>query len=341
MVIGTVVDGIQDLSGFGRVNLDSDIPPDGETIFEIGSISKVFTGILLADHIIKHQLTLQTPMISLIPSIPASKGSLTEQITVAHLVTHTSGLKRMPGNIFTPLNVWNFFTARDSYRQYTRADLIAAGTKRKFGYKKPGEKYAYSNVGFGLLGMGLADLNNSDYHHLVKTVIADPLGLKDTGVFLNNHQQSRMAKGYRTFLHIGRLFLAQTAENWNFPECIAGAGGLRSTGNDMLKFLSANMGFIKTDLYPALAHSQTTIFSNKTVEVGMGWHHNPLKPSNEIMITWHNGKTGGFSNFLGFTRDRRLGVIILSNSTRDVDSLGHKILNAFLAEVKTGEEVII
>ena len=190
-------------------------------------------------------------------------------------------------------------------------------------------------------GMGLADLNNSDYHHLVKTVIADPLGLKDTGVFLNNHQQSRMARGYRTFFHIGRFFLAQTAENWNFPDCIAGAGGLRSTGNDMLKFLSANMGFIKTDLYPALAHSHTTIFSNKTSEVGMGWHHKPLKPSNEIMISWHNGKTGGFSNFLGFTRDRRLGVIILSNSTRDVDGLGHKILNAFLAEAKTGKEVMI
>lgn len=331
LVVATIADDEHDVTGFGRIHLHSDQPPDGDTLFEIGSISKVFTGILLADMIAKNTLALDTTITSLLPSLSIDPDSPKHSIRLGHLVTHTSGLQRMPAHTFNLSQIWAVTTAGDSYRSYTEEHILETVSKKTWRRRVPGEHFAYSNAGFGLLGFLLSKQTGRDYHQMVQTVIADPLGLKDTGVLLDDKQQSRLATGYRSYLHVGPYYLAQRAENWEFPNCFAGAGALRSTADDMLIFLAANMGRQKSSITPVLVNSQRILFTNDSIQIGMGWFHKKLSTSGATII-WHNGGTGGYSSFLGFTENGRFGVSVLSNSTKGVDHIGYKILETLLSE---------
>ncbi len=325
LMVVTIADDARDISGFGRVNLDSEQPPDGDTVFEIGSISKVFTGVLLADSIRKDRVTLETSMVSLLSEVSIDSKSRANQITLKHLVTHTSGLPRTPENIFDPVQFWRVITAGDPYRDRTDDSILQTISRVEPAFS-PGERYAYSNLGFGVLGFILSGQSGMDYDQAVRTVIAQPLELRSTGVLLEQGQRSRLAAGYRIFLHAGPFYSAQRASPWEFPNTMAGAGGLRSTGNDMLTFLAANMGQRHSELTPALEQSHVVLYAKGGVQIGMGWFHDPLPKSGE-MVVWHNGETGGYASYIGFTQDRRFGVVVLGNSTNNVDGLGREILD--------------
>ena len=328
LAVAIIADEEKDISGFGRVNLDSDQPPTGETIFEIGSISKAFTGILLADMIDHKKLTLDTSVLSLLPSITINESSEKKGITLRHLVTHTSGLHRGPKSIFSLSSIWSSLIAGDSYQNYTEEMMLNAFSKKKL-RNKPGKAFFYSNFGFGLLGLALSKKIGMDYHNMVRTIIAQPLGLKDTGVFLDEDQRSRLARGYRSYYHIRPFSFAQISDNWEFPNCTSGAGALRSTANDMMVFLSANMGRTKSRLTPSLVSSHKVLFRDDKTEIGMGWLHESLPESGEP-IDWHNGQTGGYSSFMGFTENGRFGVVVLSNLAKKVDDIGFKILDSLV-----------
>lgn len=329
LMVVTIADEARDISGFGRVNLDSDSsPPDAETIFELGSLSKVFTGILLAESINRADLSLQATAASLLPELADLPDAQAASITLEHLATHTSGLPRMPAGAFRPSAFWNAFIAGDSYQHYTEADLLTVLAK-KTSRSAPGERLRYSNAGFGLLGHILSQRYGLEYQALIKTMIAEPLGMKDTGVTLDNEQEARFAAGYRGYFHIGAYYLGQRSAHWNFPNCVAGAGGLRSTANDMLAFLAANMGRMTSEITPALRRSHEILFSGDAVQIGMAWFHKTLPTSGESII-WHNGETGGFSSFLGFSANGRVGVCVLNNSARSVDHIGEAILESLL-----------
>jgi CubicO group peptidase (beta-lactamase class C family) len=179
--------------------------------------------------------------------------------------------------------------------------------------------------------MILSEQSGEDYHHLIQARIAKPLGLQDSGVTLDEEQQSRLATGYRSYLHLGPYYLAQQAASWNFPNCLAAAGGLRSTASDMLVFLKANMGQLSSDLTPVLQQSHQPLFATEEIQIGMGWFHDTLPTSDEPII-WHNGGTGGYRSFIGFTANGRFGVCVLSNSTRSVDTIGYTLLENLIAE---------
>jgi D-alanyl-D-alanine-carboxypeptidase/D-alanyl-D-alanine-endopeptidase len=328
LVIATVADNARDVTGFGRVDLNSEQPPDGDTLFEIGSISKVFTGVLLADMVEQKKLALGTPIVSFLPSISVDPNSQTNRITLKHLVTHTSGLPRTPDDPLNPVQLWRVITAGDPYRDYTDASILQLVSQKQPSHP-PGEQYAYSNVGMGVLGFIVSEQSGMDYDRTVKTVIGQPLGLQDTGVYLDQAQRARLATGYRSYLHIGPFYLAQLAAPWEFPNSMAGAGGLRSTANDMLIFLAANMGQQQSNITPALQQSHNILFAKDDVRIGMGWFRDALPKSGKSII-WHNGETGGYASFMGFTDDYRFGVVVLSNSTKKVNELGYKILDALI-----------
>lgn len=330
LMVVTIADDARDITGFGRVKLDSDSsPPDAETVFELGSLSKVFTGILLAESVNRVDLSLQATVASLLPEFSDASASQAASITLEQLVTHTSGLPRMPAGTFRPSALWNVLIAGDSYHHYTEADLLTL-LARKASRSVPGEQFRYSNAGFGVLGHILSQRYGMEYQALIKTMIAGPLGMKDTGVALNDEQEARFAAGHRGYFRIGAYYLAQQAAHWNLPNCMAGAGGLRSTANDMLAFLAANMGRTTTEITPALRRSHEILFTGDAVQIGMAWFHKTLPASGESII-WHNGETGGFSSFLGFSADGRVGVCVLNNSARSVDQIGETILDALVA----------
>jgi CubicO group peptidase (beta-lactamase class C family) len=184
-----------------------------------------------------------------------------------------------------------------------------------------GSEYEYSNLGGGLLGHVLALRAGTDYEALVRARITGPLDMKSTGIALPLEMQARMAAG-----HDGKL---NRAANWDLPT-LAGAGALRSTANDMLAFLAANLGYGPSPLAPAMAAMLHVRRPTGTpgLDVALAWHIYS-KPAGDTVI-WHNGGTGGYRSFIGYDPRTRIGVVVLANAgtTAGVDDIGLHLLNA-------------
>jgi serine-type D-Ala-D-Ala carboxypeptidase/endopeptidase len=308
IVVGWIDDKETKIVGYGKLNADSKERPDGDTIFEIGSITKVFTSILLADMVQRGELSLNDPISKFLPKsvkIPVRNG---KEITLLDLATHTSGLPRMPTN-------FNSKDWKDPYADYTvenMYDFLSNYTLTR----DIGEKYQYSNYGFGLLGHILALKAGTDYETLVKTRICEPLKLRSTVIKLSPELQPHLATGHDQAL--------TAVLNWNIPT-LAGAGALRSTTKDLLRFLAANMNLIESGLWPAMQN--THLVRNKTeepnLEIGLGWHtYNNFG----TQIIWHSGGTAGYRTFIGFDKKNRRGVVVLSNTAIGVDDIGLHLL---------------
>jgi CubicO group peptidase (beta-lactamase class C family) len=285
---------------------------DGDTVFEIGSITKVFTSLLLADMVQRGEVALTDPASKYLPPgtrVPERGG---RQITLQDLATHTSGLPRLPSNL-TPKDPGN------PYADYSVEQLyqFLAGYQLT---RDIGSQYEYSNLGGGLLGHALARRAGMDYETLVRSRILEPLGMKDSGITLSKEMKARLAVGHNEAM--------EATTNWDLPT-LAGAGALRSTVNDLLSFVAANLGYTKSPLAPAMAAMLTVRRPTgmPNLEIGLGWH---ISTRDGREIVWHNGGTGGYRSFIGFDLKRRVGVALLSNAetSAGVDDIGQHLLNS-------------
>ncbi len=308
IVVGLIDEQGRAVVGYGKLSRADDREPDGKTVFEIGSVSKVFTSTLLADAVLRKKLGLHDPLQKFLPdsiSVPTRDGTA---ITLYHLATHTSGLVRMPDN-FAPAdstNPYADYTAEQMYAFLSATELTAA----------PGENATYSNYGAGLLGHVLALQAGSDYETLVRKRIAGPLKMKDTRITLTPKLEKRLAQGHDAAL--------TPAANWDIPT-LAGAGALRSTVDDMLRFLAASLGLTQSSISGSLqeTHLRREEFGGTQMHIGLGWF---IRQENERTIRWHNGGTGGYHSFVGFDKEHKRGVVVLSNSTNDIDDIGFHLL---------------
>lgn len=271
-------------------------PFDGDTLFEIGSISKVFTALLLADMANKGEVSLDDPAEKYLPesaSMPARGG---KKITLADLATHTSGLPRLPYNM-------PFADPADPYADYTEAMML----EFLAGYELPrdiGEQWEYSNLGFGLLGYLLGRAAGADYATLLRERITGPLDMDDTAIMLTAEQQARFAPGHDMYL--------QPAKPWHIP-ALAGAGAIRSTANDMLKFAAA---VLDTDSPIRRAMETTLTVRRKTGEPrgeqALGWQVAQIGPGREVIM--HGGGTGGYRSHLAIEPPTGRVVVAMANS---------------------------
>lgn len=307
IVVGEIDKRGQKIFSHGKYDADSTNMVNGDTVFEIGSITKAFTGGLLAQMIQHEQAALKDAAQNYLPSSVKLPTRQDKQITLRHLATHTSGLPPMPNN----------FRAADPdnpYADYTVEELYAFLRGGKLN-RAPGERYEYSNLGMGLLGHILALKAGTNYEALVRREICEPLKMFDTRITLTPDMKKRLAPGHNS--------AGVRVKNWDIPT-LAGAGALRSTANDMLKFLAANMGLQASPLLPALEQSHISRFQNSDMEFGMGWH---IRPAFGARYVWHNGGTGGYHSFAGFDPKAKRGVVVLANSANDIDDLGWHLLN--------------
>lgn len=311
----SIADGVYQTLVFGIINgdqssvvvfgtLDSGKAPDGQTVYEIGSITKTFTATLLAQEVLSKRVTLDTPVSRLLPtfSIPSRDG---KQITLGEIGTQHSGLPRMP---------WNL-RPRDSANPY--ADYDAAKLKAFLADyqlpRDPGASYEYSNLAFGLLGYALAQSNHMTYGKLVAHRIFDPLGMSMSSTSFTDAMRAHLALGHDEN--------GKPTSNWDL-DALAGAGAIRSTANDMLRYLKANVGRKHTPLEAAMKFAQQPRADmSPTTRIGLAWM------TTDKGIVWHNGGTGGYRSFIGFTADGRRGVVILTNTFASVDELGFAVLD--------------
>ena len=277
------------------------------SVYEIGSISKVFTGLLLADKVIKGELETDDPIENFLPStlkVPTYEG---QSITLGNLSDHTSSLPRLPNN-FSPADLNN------PYADYSVEDMYAFLSS--YEPERPiGSEYEYSNLAVGLLGHILALQSGKSYEDLLLSTIAVPLNMNETKITLTKKMKKNLATGHQQGVAVA---------NWDLPT-IAGAGGIRSTAHDMLIFLAANLQLFDHPLKKAmmLSHLPRHDKAGK-VRVGLGWH---ISEGTDGDVLWHNGATGGYTAFTGFIKEKELGVVVLTNSTENVDDIGIHLLD--------------
>jgi serine-type D-Ala-D-Ala carboxypeptidase/endopeptidase len=316
MVAGLVRDGRPEAWGLGRLARDVDRAPDADTVFEIGSITKVFTATVLAATAGEGTLALDEPIRPLLgdrTTLPDWSG---REITLLHLATHTSTLPRASRRMMAkalrhPSNPYRDYSAQDLY-----ADLAqftpGAGL---------GRTVTYSNLGVGLLGHLLELQAGRPFEALVRERVCTPLGLADTTVTLDAAQRARLAQGY---------WFGKPVGLWDLP-VLAGAGALRSTMRDLLVFLQAQMAPADTPLGAALRSThEPRAHATADLNIGLGWHLTPLESTPDHSILWHRGETGGMRGFVGFIRERAVGLALLANASAGVDELGLELLARLL-----------
>jgi serine-type D-Ala-D-Ala carboxypeptidase/endopeptidase len=310
--VGIVV-GVIDAHGrrvvsYGALNQGDPRPLNGDTVFEIGSASKVFTSLLLSEMVLGGQVKLDDPAAKYLPAGDTMPERGGKQITLIDLATHTSGLPRLPDN-FHPKDMGN------PYADYTEGqlyDFLNHYTRTR----DIGSKYEYSNLGVGLLGDLLSNRAGKGYEAMLHDGITGPLGMTSTEITLTPALRTRLAIG-----HDGQL---KAVQNWDLP-ALVGAGGIRSDTNDLLTFLGAELGYVNTPLKPAMTaqlepRRPTGV---PTLEIALGWHI-----FNKFGVIWHNGGTGGYRSFMAFDPATGTGVVVLSNDGAEpgVDDIGMHII---------------
>lgn len=311
-----IVVGVIDADGHSRVVAYGDPGPgqpplDGNSVFEIGSISKVFTATVLAEMVQEGVVHLDDPAQKYLPptvQLPTRNG---KAITLANLSEQNSGLPRMPDN-FHPVdqaNPYADYTVQQMYDFLSHYQLT----------RDPGEKFEYSNLGVGLLGHVLSLAAGKPYEELERERVWAPLGMTHTAITFTPWMKAHLALGHDE--------QGQVAANWDIP-ALAGAGAIRSTANDMLKFLDANLHPERGTLERAMAFAHRERAPAGNLGIGLNWL--TLHAGTDTIV-WHNGGTGGYRTFIGFEPSREIGVVILTNTTgAGADDIGMHLLDPAL-----------
>lgn len=313
VAIGVLQHGTRRIFTYGPIKEDS--------IFEIGSVTKTFTGLILAQMVVQHKVKLDDPVRELLPPGTVAKPDGAE-ITLLDLATQHSGLPRMPDN-FNPADL------QDPYADYRPANLYEYLAKH--GVSKPADaKFNYSNLGVGLLGQALANRAATTYPDLLKTLVAEPLKLNDTVVKLSPEQEKRFAQGHGP----GH----QPAHPWTL-DALAGAGAVRSTAGDMLTYLEAQLHPDRTagTLPAALAmcHDLRSDMS-PNMKIGLAWLF-----ETDTGNFWHNGATGAYSSYALFNPKEDFAVIVLFNATVSGNGSFADTLGQHIAQRLTGKSAVL
>lgn len=315
MVIGAT-DGTESaVATAGAVPPPPGRPPE-RTIFEIGSITKVFTTLLLAIAVERGEANLADALEDHLPDgtrVPRRDGA---GITLQHLATHTSGLPGLPPGFW-----WHAIRHRDDpYADLAPANVLDALGRTRL-RRAPGRRFRYSNFGAGVLGLALAHTAGVDYEALVRDRITRPLGMTDTVITLDDEQRGRLAPGTKR--------RGRPAGPWTIPG-LAGAGALRSSVADLFIFARAQMGDLPLGAPAELAAAIPSTHQERArmrgvARIGLGWLMIPIGRE-KLPMLWHNGGTGGYRSFLGWTPATHTAAIVLSSNTRGVDRFGTQVL---------------
>ncbi|HEY8928524.1 MAG TPA: serine hydrolase domain-containing protein [Mucilaginibacter sp.] len=306
LCIGIIKGGKTSIYSYGETKRGSGRLPTADNFFEIGSITKTFTATLLAWYVNEGQVKLSDPITMYLPDSVAVNQSL-KGITLLNLINHTAGFPSVPdnlkGNMTDPFNPYKDYSKQLMYSYLKTCKLNS----------KPGEKYVYSNLGVGLLGVILQYVSGKSFEQMVREIITRPLDMLSTAQYLNPLISPRFVSVYNSD--------GQPTVAWDF-DVLASCGALRSTMNDLLKYTSANMHPGTGELSKAIELTHKVTF-NKDVKVGLGWH---IIQVDGVSYYFHNGGTYGSNSFLAFNPEKDIAVVILSNAYEPTDAVATGIL---------------
>ncbi|GGG60368.1 serine hydrolase [Epilithonimonas arachidiradicis] len=310
IVVGVIDKSGRQIYSEGVLSDENPVLPDGNTLYEIGSITKVFTSLLLADMNLRNEVNLNDPISQYLPKNVKSPTKNGKEITLSNLSTHRSTFPRFPYNV-DPKNL------DQPYKDYSVKRLYEYVSDFKPSFDIDA-RWQYSNVGYGILGEILTSVaRKKNFDSFVEDVICQPLGMKSTVITFTPEIRKRAAIGHSEY-----------GKPVDFIElgAIEAGGGFRSTANDMLTFAAANLGFIKSDIYPAmqLTHLQQAKKDGNRGYVTLGW---TLHNDDGRYIIFKDGGTPGFRTFLGIDKKNGFAVVVLSNSNNSVTDIGNHIID--------------
>ncbi len=303
IVIGVFADGKTEFYAKGYQNKAIKQVATSKTVYEIGSITKTFTSLLLAKLVDEKKLQLKDPVQKLWPGDFKLIDNKKQAITLLQLATHTSGLPRMPNNL-------NPFSS-DPYATYDRQQLLTGISQAKL--KTSGENYGYSNLAVGLLGETMSQIENTSYNDLIATKVLKPLHLNQTYMLLDQVPETVLAQGYT-----GK----NAVDPWQF-QALAGAGSIRSSIEDLLAYGIAHLDHSKHELKTAMQMATTTHYQQGHLKVGLGWH---IDTKGYI---WHNGGTSGFSSIIVFDpiQQKVVAGITNTNPEHNIDDIAFHLMD--------------
>ena len=298
LAIGVLDNGKFHSYGYGETKKGNGQTPDGNTLFEIGSITKTFTGILLAWFAEKKKLQLNDPINKYLPdSIPVITYN-DKPVTLASLSNHSSGLPRLPSNF------WQGADAQNPYIHYDDRKLFSFLKNYQMA-REPGTQYEYSNLAVGLLAVILERVSGKPYEQLLKEVIWQPLKMNNTRITLTKADSALFATGHNN--------AAIPVHSWEFIS-LAGAGAIRSSVEDLLLYARAQFGTGSSDLQKAIALAQQPTWEKNQTRVALGWH---LIDHEGRSYMYHNGQTGGYYSILMISPGSKKAVVMLTNALVD------------------------
>jgi CubicO group peptidase (beta-lactamase class C family) len=311
IVVGIVDEHGSRVVSCGKMDNGTDQEVNGDTLFDIASITKPFTGLLLQDMIERGEMKLDDPVQKYLPAsvrMPTRNG---KEITLLQLVTHTSGLPHIADNLDPK-------RPDQSFADYTVEELntFLSGYQLT---RDPGAKFEYSSLGAGLLGHVIALKAGSDYESLVVDRICRPLKMDSTRITLTPELKARFATGHNRF--------GEAVPSWDRQTQLGGSA-LRSTANDLLKFVSANLGLTPSSLTPLMEKTHVVHLDQTLgMDVGLAWMIMATPQGTKII--WHGGGAPGYVTFAGFDKTRHRGVVVLSSSwDLDVQPIGMLLLES-------------
>ena len=289
-VFGAYDQGDVAIYGYGRVGPDQPREPDGDTLFEIGSITKVFTAILVQRLVDQDRVAWDHPISRYLGDVSFENESV-GAITLRSLATHSSGLPRLPDNLAPEDGL-------DPYADYEQSELNSF--LGSFDPEYPSTEYAYSNLGLGLLGSIAAEAAELGYPAAIARYVLEPLGMDRSFASYPEEPDANMASGYSS----GAVVPA-----WTF-DALAGAGAIVSSANDLMNLIRASCKGDVTDMHKAIVATQQLQDGDR---MALGWHTRSDRDGNTVY--WHNGGTGGFASFLAVNPATSQGWLILAAST--------------------------
>ncbi len=282
-------------------------------IFQIGSVSKLFVAHALANLVAGGDLEFDTPLSEVLMGVQY-KDKRIAGITLKQLANHTSGLPRLPINIFVGMA-----DTLQPYANYTTAMLYQfLGTYELT--REAGKSYEYSNLAYGVLGLAmdtyLRKNKNTSLESYIEKEILEEIGMKDTKLTLSDKQKERLFQPYRE---------NDAVPNWEF-NVLKWAGAYYSTTEDLAKYLNQYVSetpVVKEDVTDKMKAKTHTV--NDRMTMALGWHITPL---GDKQVYWHNGNTYGNAAFVAFVDGKF--VAVLSNSNRILDMMSVDVLSKMI-----------
>lgn len=286
---------------------------DGDTVFQIASVTKMFTALTLADMAVGGEVAMNDPISKYLPAGVHSPSYDGKEITLLDIAGYVSGLPGWPANL-PPLDLDKPFPDYPVTQLYAALDALTLDHAL-------GSQFIYGNFGYGLLGVLLARRAGASYEDLVVERICKPLGMDSTRITVTPSMQARLTPAHGSTL--------QPVAAWNFPRAFQAAGSFYSSANDMLLFLEAATGRRGTRLAPAFAELLKVPLhptGNPGISVAAGWF---ISEAHGDKLTWKNGDTVGYTSFVGYSAKERIATVLLSNGqcARILTPMGWHLLN--------------